>query len=488
MRKKSIWFDGARRHWRIEFRFRGRRYSGFAKNPDGSFARDADEAGRAAARYRDAVEFGAGRQTPPDSLSLGRVSADSAVRNAAEAMPRPIARGTPSQAATYTLGQAVLAYGAAASALKSWPTMRGYLTAITEFYGVDFPINEIDEVKIAEFREWLLQTPVLVYLGGPGAPEKSRRNPATLYSERKGARAQRSDSTVRKYLKTLRSVLLTAHRKVDKDDPLGRPLLRVMPTFKGLKDPEGTPRPFPVDRLSDVLAALPAHARAVVLGAVFTGWRRGQVCAAQVSWLDDERRALRHDANNKGGREGWTPLSEQGYAFFVALREQARAIGSGHFVNYYDKARRAWRPVGTIERAWLRALDRVGLRGQFRFHDLKSMVLSAMAKGRVDPRTLQSLAQHADIETTMKHYVTSEIETSREGQDVVERRLRDAGIDLSAAIATAAPMGASVRKSHAKSHASTETGGGSKAEIRPNPLKKMARPARLELTTFSSGG
>jgi len=483
MRGKSIWYDKSRNRWRIEFWFRGRRYTGFAKNPDGTFARDDEEAERAASRLKDAAQYGTAQLTPPDRHRPDGAAPN--LRTEAELTPRSMGTITPLSTSSYTLGQAVLAYGAASEGLKSWPTIRGYLTAVTEFYGDDFLIDQIDEVKIAEFRQWLASTPVLTYLGGPGAPEKSRRNPDTLYGERTGARAKRSQSTIRKYLKSLRSVLLTAHRKIDKDDPLGRSLLRVMPAFKGLKDPEGTPRPFPVDRLQDMLAALPAHARAVVLGAVFTGWRRGQVCSAKVAWLDDENRALRHDAENKGGREGWTPLSEQGFAFFAALREQAREIGSDHFINYYDKAQGAWRPVATIEGAWLRGLDRIGLRGQFRFHDLKSMVLSTMAKNRIDPRTLQALAQHADIETTMKHYITAEIETSREGQDVVERRLLKAGIDFSAEIAKAAPA---ATESHAKSHAATKETPAATPEISPKALKKLARPARLERATFSFGG
>ncbi|MBL8807190.1 MAG: tyrosine-type recombinase/integrase [Rhodospirillales bacterium] len=488
MRGKSIWYDRSRNHWRIEFQFRRKRYTAFAKNPDGTFALNEFEAARAAARLKDQIQFGPHQQAGGVPRAVARMAGVSVSVVGTEPDPQSVVSGAVSRASTYTLGQVVLVYGAASEGHKSWPTIRGYLTAIIEFYGDDFPINQVDEVKIAEFRQWLAKTPVLTYRGGPGAIEESRRAPETLYGERTGARSSRSPSTIRKYLKALRSVLLTAHRKQDESDPLGRPLLRVMPTFRGLQDPVGTPRPFPVSRLQDVLAVLPPHTRAVVLGAVFTGWRRGQVCAAQVSWLDDERRALRHDANNKGGREGWTPLSDEGYAFFVALREQARAVGSSHFINYFDKTLRSWRPVGTVAGSWLRGLDRVGLGGQYRFHDLKSMVLSAMAKERIDPRTLQSIAQHADIETTMKHYIESDIEMSREGQDIVVRRLNATGLDLSAEIAKAAPTGVDIPKSHAKSHAAPEAKSGTNAKTSPKVLKDLAHPARLERATFSFGG
>jgi hypothetical protein len=139
------------------------------------------------------------------------------------------------------------------------------------------------------------------------------------------------------------------------------------------------------------------------------------------------------------------------------------------------------------------ALDEGGLRGKYRFHDLKAMVLTAMAKGGVDPKTVQMIGQHADIETTMAHYIDADIVSGRSGQDIVEQRLRDVGIDLAAQIdlATSVPpqsVAAAGPKSHTESHTPADDEIRPDVEIVPKSLKKLARPARLERATFSFGG
>jgi integrase len=492
MRGRSVYLQKSTGRWRIDFYYQGKRVHGYAKNADGSLARGRGEAEQSAFRAREAL-------VNPSAVTAASSPAITVPRQQASVAPMhlPVKIG-----ASYTLGEAVLAHAAASSGLRSWPSIQGYLSTINLYFGQDFPINDIDEVKLAEFREWLQSAPILNYRGGPTTPQNSKRSEEQLYSVRSAksanptdqhkSEARRSETTVRKYLKALRSVMHMAHRKIDPNDPMGRPYLRAMPAFKNLRDPEGTPRPFPIEKLPALLKVLPAHARAVVLCAIFTGWRRGQVCAARITWLDDERRALRHDANNKGAREGWTPLSDEGYAFFRALRDQARAIGSNFFVNYFDKGQGVWRSVKSIERTWLRALDEIGLRGSHRFHDLKSMVLSTLAEKRVDPRTLQGIGQHADIETTMRHYIFSQIETGRDAQALVSAKLIDVGVDLAGVTSESSkrPDGEFEKpaKSHTKSHKSTAMRVAVKPSKPSKSLRKMARPARLERATFSFGG
>ncbi|MBN9498996.1 MAG: tyrosine-type recombinase/integrase [Alphaproteobacteria bacterium] len=492
MRGRSVYLQKSTGRWRIDFYHQGRRVHSYAKNLDGSLSRTRGEAEQAAFRLREAL-------VNPGSFGA---TSNSAIETSVPQVSVAPMHQHASAANSYTLGEAVLSYAAASSGLRSWPSIQGYLSTINLFFGQEFLVNDLDEVKLAEFREWLQSAPILNYRGGPTTPQKSKRPEDQLYSVRtakesdvdakSAATPQRSETTVRKYLKALRSVLLMAHRKIDPNDPLGRPHLRAMPAFKNLRDPQGTPRPFPAERLSDVLAHLPAHAQAVVLGAVFTGWRRGQVCASQVSWLDDERQALRHDSHNKGKREGWTPLSPEGYVFFCALREQAQAIGSKHFINYREPKSGRWRSIKTIERSWLRALEAVGLAGQFRFHDLKAMVLSKMAAARVDPRTLQSIGQHADIETTMRHYIFTQFDAARDAQTLVSKELADAGLDLNFAVKKATEEAKSQEIKPAKSHTKSHKPSAARVVVKPSKLSKslkvMARPARLERATFSFGG
>ncbi len=492
MRGRSVYLQKSTGRWRIDFYHQGRRVHSYAKNLDGSLSRTRVEAEQAAFRMRETL-------INPNSVAVPSGSAiDVASPQVSVAQMQPHA----SASVSYTIGEAVLSYAAASSSLKSWPSIQGYLSTINLFFGQELRLNDIDEVKIAEFRDWLQQAPILNYRGGPTTPQNSMRSEEQLYAVRSAKRAgpaneatseaRRSETTVRKYLKALRSVLLMAHRKVNPSDPMGRPYLRAMPAFKNLRDPAGTPRPFPAEKLPAVLAQLPPHAKAVVLGAVFTGWRRGQVCASQTSWLDDERRALRHDSHNKGKREGWTPLSPEGYAFFCALREQAQTIGSKHFINYREPKSGRWRSIKTIERSWLRALEAVGLAGQFRFHDLKAMVLSTMASARVDPGILQAIGQHADIETTMRHYVFTRLDASRDAQALVTKKLADAGFDLNAAVKNATDAVALLKEKPTKSHTKSHKPSAGRVVVKPSKpsksLKVMARPARLERATFSFGG
>jgi hypothetical protein len=73
-------------------------------------------------------------------------------------------------------------------------------------------------------------------------------------------------------------------------------------------------------------------------------------------------------------------------------------------------------------------LKRLGLQGQHRFHQTKTTALNQLRKLGVDPITIHEMAQHADFETTRRHYLAEDVQLRRDANALYEEKLIEAGM------------------------------------------------------------
>jgi integrase len=132
------------------------------------------------------------------------------------------------------------------------------------------------------------------------------------------------------------------------------------------------------------------HLTPVVLLALNTGLRRGELLSLNWNDVDFEAKALTIQASNaKNGRQRHIPLNAEAWSVVTRWREQA---GGNH--KLFDPA--------DIKKGWQALLDAAGIKN-FRFHDLRHDFASKLVRAGVDLNTVRELLGHADIKMTLRY-------------------------------------------------------------------------------------
>lgn len=144
-----------------------------------------------------------------------------------------------------------------------------------------------------------------------------------------------------------------------------------------------------------LLPALPLggygdHLTPVVLLAMNTGLRRGELLTLQWSDIDLDGRMLTvRGVHAKNGRQRHVPLNDEAHR---ALQQwQRQGVGTG-----------AVFAVADVKTAWGALLQSVGIT-QFRFHDLRHHFASKLVMAGVDLNTVRELLGHSDIKMTLRY-------------------------------------------------------------------------------------
>jgi integrase len=138
------------------------------------------------------------------------------------------------------------------------------------------------------------------------------------------------------------------------------------------------------DEAPALLAALPAHAREIVICAIVTGLRRDNVL--RLEW-DQVSLSERHiTVILKGGAEHAVSIPP---ALMAILSTKTSRKG-----RVFDAT--------NFRRHWYAAVESAGLKN-FRFHDLRHTFASWARKGGVDLPTLKEAMHHSDISMTMRY-------------------------------------------------------------------------------------
>jgi integrase len=132
------------------------------------------------------------------------------------------------------------------------------------------------------------------------------------------------------------------------------------------------------------------HVTPVVLLAMNTGLRRGELLSLHWADIDLDARMLTVRAENaKSGRERHVPLNTE--ATVVLTQWAAQANRAGRVFSVSD-----------VKTAWAGLLESAQITG-CRFHDLRHHFASKLVRAGVDLNTVRELLGHADIKMTLRY-------------------------------------------------------------------------------------
>ncbi|MBE9528525.1 MAG: site-specific integrase, partial [Proteobacteria bacterium] len=163
-----------------------------------------------------------------------------------------------------------------------------------------------------------------------------------------------------------------------------------------------------------LLRACPDWLQLIVIFALNTGMRQGEILDLRWSYVDLSRRTATV-MRSKNGERRTLPLNEQ------AL-EVLRAKGKvRHLKNDYVFASQTGTRVikRNLARAFSQAREKAVVE-EFRFHDLRHTFATRLAHAGVDLYTVAKLLGHKDIRMTQR-YAHHSVESLRSGVDVLDR-------------------------------------------------------------------
>ena len=171
--------------------------------------------------------------------------------------------------------------------------------------------------------------------------------------------------------------------------------VRMNPTksVKKLKEPPGRLRYVKPDEVNALLAQRSGHLRPLVVTAINTGMRRGELFNLKWPHVDLANRIVTV-INSKNNESRAIPINHTLYEELLGLYQAAK--GEYVFCSRYG------RPFKEAKEGFKAALRRANIE-DFRFHDLRHTFGSHMVMQGVNPRTLQQIMGHKDIKMTMRY-------------------------------------------------------------------------------------
>jgi integrase len=148
------------------------------------------------------------------------------------------------------------------------------------------------------------------------------------------------------------------------------------------------------DEITKLLAACSDYSRPIVLTALHTGMRKGEILGLKWGQVDLEKRVITI-LFSKSGRVRKIPINSVLLEVLKGLKEKATQ-------EYVFTCVRTKAPAGKIQTAWLTAIRKSGII-RCRFHDLRHTFASHLIANGVDIVTVKELLGHADIKMTMRY-------------------------------------------------------------------------------------
>jgi integrase len=167
-----------------------------------------------------------------------------------------------------------------------------------------------------------------------------------------------------------------------------------MQAVKGLKEPPGRLRYLSPEEMTALLDACAPRLRPIVVCALNTGMRQGEILRLQWPQVDLRQRLIRV-THTKTGEARTIPIND---ALLEELRRLPRRLGAAAVFAKDDTGA----PYVDCWRAFHVAAKRAGLK-DFRFHDLRHTFASYVQMGLGDLRATQTLLGHRDIRMTLRY-------------------------------------------------------------------------------------
>ncbi len=165
----------------------------------------------------------------------------------------------------------------------------------------------------------------------------------------------------------------------------------------GLKEPPGRVRYLRTEEIERLLFQCAMHIRPIVIAALNTGMRKGEIL--RLRWRDvdlENRRIVVVNAKNNETR--MIPVNQTLFGVLDDLWNGNKGKSRSEFV-FTDWA---GRPLGDVKKGFVAAVRRAGI-ADFRFHDLRHTFASHLVMSGVDLRTVQQVLGHTEIKMTLRY-------------------------------------------------------------------------------------
>jgi integrase len=152
-----------------------------------------------------------------------------------------------------------------------------------------------------------------------------------------------------------------------------------------------------------LLAAAAPHLRAIIIAALDTGMRRGEILAQKWEHVDLTRELLSVTHSKTAGGEGREiPLTRR---FLDHLKTHRKPHGL--VFTFHDQ------PIRIVKTAWSAAIRRAGIR-YYRFHDLRHAFNTRLMEAGVMQEVRKALMGHSSGEDIQSIYTHVELPAKRE--------------------------------------------------------------------------
>jgi len=229
-------------------------------------------------------------------------------------------------------------------------------------------VRQLTPSLIEEFKQWFLAKPI-VY----GTDEEKKERPRSL-------------ATVNNHLRVLSKILSLA---VDAELIDSNPVFRV----RKFKPNNRRLRVLSDEEEVDLLATLEGNdlIRCIVIVALNTGLRRGEIFSLKWSDVDFQRRRL-IIRKTKASKERFVPMNATVRELLLSL---PRLLTDYVFPSPKTEGR-----LTDIKKSFRSAVDLAEVEN-LRFHDLRHTFATRLADAGTDAYTLMEIMGHADLKTTM---------------------------------------------------------------------------------------
>ncbi len=219
---------------------------------------------------------------------------------------------------------------------------------------------------------------------------------AADYRKSRHAEKTVTDTTINRDLEALRHILFWA---MDEGFLTANPLARMR-----LVPERGKPRAvLALEDEARLLAAAAPHLRSIIVAALDSGMRRGELLSERWDHIDWHRKLLSVTRSKTAGGEGREiPLTERLAALLLAARRE-----EGLVFTFADN------PIRQIKTAWKAAIRRAGIR-YCRFHDLRHTFNTRLMEAGVMQEVRKALMGHSNGEDVNSRYTHVELPAKRE--------------------------------------------------------------------------
>ena len=258
-----------------------------------------------------------------------------------------------------------------------------HIEKLKEFFG-EFKLKAITSGVCEKYKTWRLAQKVIC----------SKHHDIKCKLPECAGRRTVSPSTVNRELACLSDIFSSAmrDRKVDSNP---------MKYVQKLDEPAPRDKSLSPEQRMAVLQACTEHASLlpIVLIALLTGWRRGQILGLKAEDLDEKTQSV-WIGRSKGQAPRKVPVNDTAWKI---LRAQAAVWQKGYLFRSSLTGERLLHIQGT----WEVVTKKAGVPG-LRFHDLRGVFATAMLEAKADSFTIQRALGHSSDSMTKRYAQVSD--------------------------------------------------------------------------------